>query len=113
MKVEANLNNLIIGNSYELVLENGHKLSSKSTLVNIFSNVYPPVYTFTNSCYNCDDKRDHVNQFKQTAEGYHCLFVDGLFTLHETKLIQNTNQDNKQMNQDKIPTIHKVHGYLA
>ena len=28
MKVEANLNNLIIGNSYELVLENGHKLMS-------------------------------------------------------------------------------------
>ena len=41
MKVCANLNNLIIGNSYELVLENGYILSSKSTLVNILTDVYP------------------------------------------------------------------------
>lgn len=114
MRVVANLNNLIIGNSYELVLENGHILSSKSTLVNILSNIYPHVYSFTNCCYNDDDNEiDHITQFKQTAEGYHCQFVDGLFTLHETKLIQNTNQDNEQMHQDKVPDIHKVVVYLA
>jgi hypothetical protein len=63
MKVGANLNNLIIGNSYELVLENGHILSSKSTLVNILSNVYPQLYSFTNSCYNDDDNKiNYINQ---------------------------------------------------
>lgn len=111
MRVAANLNNLIIGNSYELVLENGHILSSKSTLVNILFNTYPQVYSFTNNCYN--NEIDHITQFNQTAEGYHCQFVDGLFTLHKTKLIQNTNQDNKQTHQNKVPEIHNINVYLA
>jgi hypothetical protein len=119
MKIKANFDNLIIGNNYELVFENENKdiLSPRSRLVNVSSNIYPPIYSFTNSYYNNDHaESDIVSQFKQSGEGYHCQFVGGLFLIQKTALIHMTKQDQDQdrkIHPDKQPTFHPLHVYLA